>query len=184
MIRLMSRPALITFLGLYLVACSSIPDSRPETMVSKNVVSKTAVAKDGMSSGDNIDMANHAQVRSQLLKQLSEWKGVPYRYGGLSKSGVDCSGFIYLTFAEEFGIRIPRTTQSQMLNGIVVEQSDLIPGDLVFFQTGYKQRHVGIYVGKNQFIHTSSSRGVMSSRLDNPYWQDAYWHSRRMVNVN
>jgi cell wall-associated NlpC family hydrolase len=130
------------------------------------------------------DGANHSQVRSQLLQQLAEWKGVPHRDGGLSKQGVDCSGFVYLTFADEFGIRIPRTTQSQVLKGVVVEQSDLIPGDLVFFQTGIKQRHVGIYVGDNQFIHTSSSRGVMTSRLDNPYWQDAYWHSRRLVDLN
>jgi cell wall-associated NlpC family hydrolase len=71
-------------------------------------------------TGDSIDMTNHAQVRSQLLEQLTEWKGVPYRYGGLSKQGVDCSGFIYLTFAEEFGIRIPRTTQSQALKGKVI----------------------------------------------------------------
>lgn len=174
-IRLMNRLALIVLLGFYLTACSSIPNSRPETVVSKD--------KSGMASQDKLEMADHSQVRSQLLKQLSEWKGVPYRYGGLSKSGVDCSGFIYLTFAEEFGIRIPRTTQAQVLNGIVVEQADLIPGDLVFFQTGIKQRHVGIYIGKNQFIHTSSSRGVMTSRLDNPYWQDAYWHSRRVVNL-
>jgi len=126
-------------------------------------------------------MQDPAQVRSRLLQQLIEWQGVPRRYVGLSKSGVDCSGFVYLTFAEEFGVRLPRTTARQVQQGIVVAQQDLIAGDLVFFQTGIKQRHVGIYVGNNQFIHTSSSRGVMSSRLDNPYWQDAYWHSRRVV---
>jgi len=126
-------------------------------------------------------MQDPAQVRSRLLQQLIEWQGVPHRDGGLSKSGVDCSGFVYLTFAEEFGVRLPRTTARQVQQGIVVAQQDLIAGDLVFFQTGIKQRHVGIYVGNNQFIHTSSSRGVMSSRLDNPYWQDAYWHSRRVV---
>ena len=120
-------------------------------------------------------------MRRQLLAQLSEWKGVPYQFGGLTKQGVDCSGFIYLTFAEEFGIRIPRTTQSQVLKGQVIDQADLVPGDLVFFMTGYNQRHIGIYVGKKQFIHTSSSRGVMLSRLDNPYWQSAYWHARRIA---
>ncbi|MFT4764549.1 MAG: putative lipoprotein NlpC [Oleispira sp.] len=165
------RLTLIVFWGFYLAACSSVPSSRPETMLPANAMTST---------GDVVDMSNHAQVRSQLLEQLSEWEGVPYRYGGLTKQGVDCSGFIYLTFAEEFGIRLPRTTQSQALKGEVIEQSDLLPGDLVFFNTGYKQRHIGIYVGKKQFIHTSSSRGVMLSRLDNPYWQSAYWHSRRI----
>jgi probable lipoprotein NlpC len=170
-IALMNRLILIVILGFYLAACSSVPSSRPETMVSSGALTP---------SGDVVDMSNHAQVRSQLLEQLSEWEGVPYRYGGLSKQGVDCSGFIYLTFAEEFGIRIPRTTQSQVLKGKVIEQGDLLPGDLIFFNTGYNQRHIGIYVGKKQFIHTSSSRGVMLSRLDNPYWQSAYWHSRRV----
>ena len=156
MIKSTGRWVLITCIAVYLSACSSVP------------------------AGDRIDMADHAQVRSQLLDQLSEWEGVPYRYGGLTKGGIDCSGFIYLTFAEEFGIRLPRTTQSQALKGKVIEQEDLRPGDLVFFQTGYNQRHIGIYVGKKQFIHTSSSRGVMLSRLDNPYWQSAYWHARRV----
>ncbi len=156
MIKSTGRWVLIACIAVYLSACSSVP------------------------AGDRIDMADHAQVRSQLLEQLSEWEGVPYRYGGLTKGGIDCSGFIYLTFAEEFGIRLPRTTQSQALKGKVIEQEDLRPGDLVFFQTGYNQRHIGIYVGKKQFIHTSSSRGVMLSRLDNPYWQSAYWHARRV----
>jgi cell wall-associated NlpC family hydrolase len=127
-----------------------------------------------------VDLENRAEVRAQLLKQLDEWQGVPYRYGGLSKRGVDCSGFTYLTFAEQFGIRLPRTTGSQVKKGIEVDQSELLPGDLIFFNTGYQQRHMGVYVGKKQFIHASSSRGVMISRLDNPYWQDAYWLSRRV----
>lgn len=163
---LMQKLLFSVVVALWLVGCSSVPVSRPETVVV---------------SSDVVDMADHAEVRAQLLKQLKEWQGVPYRYGGLTKAGVDCSGFIYLTFAEEFGIRLPRTTQSQALKGEVIEQSDLLPGDLVFFITGYDQRHIGIYVGKKQFIHTSSSRGVMLSRLDNPYWQDAYWHSRRVA---
>jgi probable lipoprotein NlpC len=163
----------------WLVGCSSIPGNGPVVLVPETLASETLA-----SVSNKVDMANYSQVRSQLLRQLNEWQGVPHRDGGLSKQGVDCSGFVYLTFADEFGIRLPRTTQSQVLKGIVVEQSDLLPGDLVFFQTGIKQRHVGIYVGKNQFIHTSSSRGVMTSRLDNPYWQDAYWHSRRVADLN
>lgn len=165
-----------------LVGCSSFTSTYSSSTYSGGTYSSDSpVVK---TSNDVVDMGNHAEVRSQLLKQLDEWQGVPYRYGGLSKQGVDCSGFIHLTFAEEFGIRVPRTTQSQAEKGAVVDQSDLVPGDLVLFQTGYKQRHIGIYVGKKQFIHASSSRGVMMSRLDNPYWQDAYWHARRVADSN
>lgn len=128
-----------------------------------------------------VDVKNPNEIRHRLLKQLDEWQGVPYLYGGLSKRGVDCSGFTYVTFAEQFGIRLPRTTGSQVKKGIVVGQDELLPGDLIFFYTGYKQRHMGVYVGKKQFMHASSSRGVMVSRLDNPYWQGAYWHSRRVL---
>mgnify|MGYP002700348838 CR=1 FL=1 len=167
-----------------LVGCSSFTSTYSDGSYSGSSVAVPSSAPVAKSSNDAVDMGNHAEVRSQLLKQLDEWQGVPYRYGGLSKQGVDCSGFIQLTFAEEFGIRIPRTTQSQSLKGAVVDQSDLLPGDLVLFQTGYKQRHIGIYVGKKQFIHASSSRGVMMSRLDNPYWQDAYWHARRVADSN
>ena len=159
-------------LSFGLVGCSSLGSSSVSVPSSAPVI---------QASAEGIDMGDHALVRQQLLAQLSEWKGVPYQFGGLTKQGVDCSGFIYLTFAEEFGIRIPRTTKSQVLKGRVIDQADLLPGDLVFFMTGYNQRHIGIYVGKKQFIHTSSSRGVMLSRLDNPYWQSAYWHSRRIA---
>ncbi len=166
---------LLLFAGLVglfsLVGCSSLSPKNVPVPSSAPVI---------QTSAEGIDMGNHALVRRQLLAQLSEWKGVPYQFGGLTKQGVDCSGFIYLTFAEEFGIRIPRTTKSQVLKGRVIDQADLVPGDLVFFMTGYNQRHIGIYVGKKQFIHTSSSRGVMLSRLDNPYWQSAYWHARRV----
>ena len=164
--RFVSKVFVTVSICLGLSACSSIPSSNQKPLYT---------------SSKSIVMQDPAQVRSKLLQQLIEWQGVPHRDGGLSKSGVDCSGFVYLTFAEEFGIRLPRTTARQVQQGIVVDQNKLHPGDLVFFNTGIKQRHVGIYVGKNEFIHTSSSRGVMSSRLDNPYWQGAYWHSRRVT---
>jgi cell wall-associated NlpC family hydrolase len=126
-------------------------------------------------------MSNKVQVKQQLLTQLEEWKGVPYKLGGISLDGIDCSGFVHLIFAQEFGINIPRTTDNQMLKGVVVDQAELIPGDLVFFITGFDQRHVGIYMGQNSFMHTSSSRGVMISKLDNPYWKNVFWHARRVA---
>lgn len=162
---------LIVVFGVYLAACSMAPVSRPDTLMEANSVTR---------SGERVDMSNLEQVRKQLLGQLSEWKGVPYRFGGMTKQGVDCSGFVYLAFVNEFDIRLPRTTSHQVTQGVIVDKEDLVPGDLVFFNTSYKDRHVGIYVGDDQFIHASSSRGVMMSSLENPYWQDAYWHSRRV----
>lgn len=121
-----------------------------------------------------------APVVKQLYGHYNQWRGVRYREGGMSRQGVDCSGFVYLAYRKQFSRRIPRTTALLMKSGRQVDSNQLRPGDLVFFKTGWKTRHVGIYLEKGKFMHASSSRGVMISRLDNPYWSDAYWMARRL----
>ncbi|MDH5765233.1 MAG: NlpC/P60 family protein [Gammaproteobacteria bacterium] len=137
-------------------------------------------AKINVVPGKTVDLNNTKQVKKILASQYNEWKSVKHRDGGLSKSGIDCSGLVYLTFAQKLGIEIPRSTELQSSIGKSIKQSQLKPGDLVFFKTGFKQRHVGIYVGNQQFLHTSSSKGVTMSRLDNVYWAKNYWQSRRV----
>ncbi len=123
--------------------------------------------------------ADRARV-DRLYQHYREWRGVRYREGGLSRQGVDCSGFVYLAYVKKFNRRIPRTTELLARSGDAVSPEELRPGDLVFFHTGWKTRHVGIYVEQGKFMHASSSRGVMMSRLDNPYWRDAWWMARRL----
>lgn len=118
-------------------------------------------------------------VVKKLNRHYNEWRGVEYTEGGLSKNGIDCSGFVHLTYKQKFNKKIPRSTELLSSTGKPVNSSKLRPGDLVFFKTGWKKRHVGIYAGKGEFIHASSSRGVMKSKLNNPYWSDAYWMARR-----
>ena len=118
-------------------------------------------------------------VSYKLKSHYNEWRGVKYREGGLSKNGVDCSGFVHLTYKHKLNKRIPRSTELLSSTGHKVNKQKLQPGDIVFFKTGWKKRHVGIYTGKGEFIHASSSRGVMKSKLSNPYWSDAYWMARR-----
>ncbi len=129
----------------------------------------------------SVPLSDSRAVHNALLQQLHEWRGVPYREGGLSKRGVDCSGFVYLTYGSRFGIRLPRTTRAQAAVGRPVSQRELRPGDLVFFHTKWKTNHVGIYLGNGQFIHASTSRGVMASDLSNPYWRKAYWKAVRVM---
>ena len=121
------------------------------------------------------------QVRAALLSQYDEWKNVRYRPGGLSKRGVDCSGFVFLTFNDEFGIRLPRSTTEQVRAGRSISQRELVPGDLVFFKTGKTTRHVGIYIEGRRFLHASTEKGVMISSLDDRYWSRAYWTSIRVL---
>jgi len=115
----------------------------------------------------------------KLNSQYNDWRGVKYREGGMSKKGVDCSAFVQLTFKQQLHKNLPRTTELMSAGGKPVAMKNMRPGDLVFFKTGWKVRHVGIYVGKGEFIHASTSRGVIKSKLNNPYWSDAYWMSRR-----
>lgn len=123
--------------------------------------------------------ANDFPTIKKLYTHYNEWRGVKYREGGMSKQGVDCSGFVHLAFKNKLHKNIPRTTELMSKNGKTVRRKNIRPGDIVFFKTGWKVRHVGIYVGNGKFIHASSSRGVTESKLNNPYWADAYWMIRR-----
>lgn len=128
-------------------------------------------------------------VGSALETHYRAWRGTPHRWGGLSHAGIDCSGFVFVTYRDVFGVRLPRDTGGQSRVGRAVSRGELRRGDLVFFAIGSdegsgkdaKTRHVGIYVGGGEFIHASSSRGVMRSSLHHPYWRDAYWKSTRVV---
>jgi len=119
------------------------------------------------------------QIVTLLYDQYNNWRGVRYREGGLSKNGVDCSGYVHLTYKQKLRRTIPRSTELLAKSGSEVSSRQMQPGDLVFFKTGWKTSHVGIYLNNGKFMHASSSRGVMISKLDNPYWSDTFWMARR-----
>lgn len=121
-----------------------------------------------------------APLRSDLHQQYQRWAGTPYRLGGVDQRGIDCSGLVLRVYEDLYGLRLPRTTEAQVNLGRKVAPDELQTADLVFFKTGWKTRHVGIYIGQGRFFHASTSRGVMISSLDNPYWQRHYWTSRRV----
>ena len=125
--------------------------------------------------------ATSTDLRLRLIDQYSLWRGTPYKLGGNDQRGIDCSGFTQHTYRQQFDLTIPRTTDKQLRFGAEVRRADILPGDLVFFATGVKLRHVGVYLGQNEFLHASTSRGVMISRLDNVYWNERYLQSRRVV---
>lgn len=121
-------------------------------------------------------------VVAQLNEQLRQWYGTPYRYGGLDRGGVDCSGFVYRTFSDRFDMQLPRSTAQQTGLGTKVSRDELMPGDLVFFKTGSGENglHVGIYDTNDEFIHASTSKGVTRSSLNNVYWRKVFWQARRI----
>ena len=122
----------------------------------------------------NTNITAEAATPTELIQVASKYKGIPYRYGGTTTAGFDCSGYTSFVF-KQLGISIPRTSAGQYGVGTAVSKSNLQVGDLVFFNTSGKGvSHVGIYIGNNNFIHSSSSKGVSVASIYDPY----YWGSR------
>jgi len=127
------------------------------------------------------EMVRNVDVKSRLMDQYASWKGVRYRLGGSSKKGIDCSAFVQQTFRDQFGLELPRSTYEQQEMGKSVSRSKLRTGDLVLFRAGSTGRHVGIYIGNNQFVHASTSSGVVISSMSEPYWNKRYNEARRVL---
>jgi NlpC/P60 family len=121
-------------------------------------------------------------MESRLRTEAARWAGTPHRLGGNGPGGIDCSGLTQRIYGDLFHIRLPRTTRDLVRAGVAVDKDALLPGDLVFFRIPKKKlRHVGVYLGRWEFVHASTSKGVVISRLDNPYWRRAYWTARRIL---
>jgi cell wall-associated NlpC family hydrolase len=119
--------------------------------------------------------------REIILKEFRQWEGTPHKMGGNSKRGIDCSGFAHYMYGKLFNLNVPRSTRLFLKEGVRIKKSQLTPGDLVIFRPPTYPYHVGIYVGDNKFIHASTTKGVMMSDLNNPYWVKSYHMSRRIL---
>ncbi|WP_240353230.1 C40 family peptidase [Cohnella algarum] len=119
--------------------------------------------------------------QSKLDNAINEVLGTPYKWGGTTVKGFDCSGFILYIF-NQFNTELPRTSKDQSQIGTKVEKEDLRPGDMVFFNTdGKGVSHAGIYIGEGKFAHSSSSKGVSISKLSDSYYEKRYVTARRVV---
>ena len=107
--------------------------------------------------------------------------GKPYRYGGSSPKGFDCSGLVLYSY-KQAGIALPHNTEQQRSASRAIKVADLRSGDLLFFnQEGKRYGHVGIYLGQGRFAHApSSGKSVRTDRLDNPYWKKHLSEARRI----
>lgn len=120
-------------------------------------------------------------IRGKIFSQYRMWSGVRYRLGGSSMRGIDCSSLMQQIYGEAFGKTLPRTTSGQINQGLRIGESQLLPGDLVFFQTRRNLRHVGVYIGGAQFVHASTSQGVTISSLRDRYWSQRFETARRIL---
>lgn len=134
-------------------------------------------------SGTIVSESMRPDTLAVLYDRYELWRGTPHKLGGYDRAGIDCSGLVALTYADEFGINLPRSTKHlSTLKGEIPKQK-LNSGDLVFFKIPKQKRyyHVGIYLEDDKFMHASTSKGVIISDLKNNYWQDSYWKSIRVL---
>lgn len=112
-----------------------------------------------------------SRVGEQIAARALAMSGKPYRYGGSSPRGFDCSGLVHFAH-QEAGLSVPRTAELQFRHSQRVPRSALQPGDLVFFRIAGKVSHVGLYAGDGRFVHApSSGKHVEVTTLDHPYWR-------------
>ncbi len=120
-------------------------------------------------------------TKDKLETQYQHYKGIKYKYGGTDKRGFDCSGFVQTVYSNAFNIQLPRTTAEMGKLGRKISKNKLKLGDLVFFRPSKRYRHVGVFIGNNTFMHSSTSKGIIKSKLDNTYWKKKYRFAKRIL---
>jgi murein DD-endopeptidase / murein LD-carboxypeptidase len=126
-------------------------------------------------------VALSATSNLKLYQFVYDWIGTPYRFGGESRKGIDCSAFTKEIYAKVFNTVIHRNSRDIFSTTIPINKEDLKEGDLVFFKIKSRTiTHMGIYLGNNRFAHASSSRGVVLSNLEEPYYKRYFYKGGRV----
>lgn len=167
----MRRLLLICSIGLLLQACATVQPAPRYTHAKGTAVERELKAR-------------QRGGPQRLRAVVDSYLGVPYKWGGTTRAGMDCSAFTRAAFRETYGIELPRTSkQMYQLGRFLPQRQALRPGDLVFFKdtfAGAGISHVGVYLGDGQFAHASSSQGVTITPLSNPYFNKRYAGGRRI----
>jgi murein DD-endopeptidase len=159
-------------LAMLLPACSTAPKA-PDSGRSSRPAGSQAAPRNGQSD---------AEIGASAAQHALAMRGKPYRYGGYSPNGFDCSGLVHYSYSRAGG-QLPRNTNGLWSRSRAISMSDVRPGDLLFFdQEGKKNSHVGIYLGNRRFVHApSSGKQVSTASLSDPYWRDHLSGVRRPV---
>lgn len=150
------------------------------------LVSCGSIKRQGYSKRDVVTYKGSKEER--VVTHARGFLGTRYKYGGVTNKGMDCSGLVYVSF-QKVNVQLPRVSFEMSKRGKLLKHRDIKPGDLVFFKTSKKIgrtiNHVGVVSlnnsGNIKFIHSSTSKGVIESSLNNPYWKKAYKFARRVL---
>lgn len=179
-VKFLLRVILLLITGIFLVSCGS---SRSRIVSRKD----HTVEKPRTNDYDHNPTLEANELAHQIVKNAKKYEGTRYKYGGIDKKGMDCSGLIYVSFLEE-GFSLPRTSRAMSLQGKRLYLKEVTAGDLLFFETNKNKKvinHVGLVVEVNDqgiyFIHSSSSSGVIISSLSETYWYNNFIMARRVI---
>jgi cell wall-associated NlpC family hydrolase len=173
------------FYGIFSVFLLLISGCSPSIRYTRGNTRNADAAK--VSNSPKPGAYKNRQIRnipdSDLTRAINSYLGVPYKYGGMSRKGMDCSGFVTLIYQKVFNIELPRSSREQRRYGKKVSKRKAKPGDLVFFRTARFRgvNHVGIYAGENRFAHSSLRHGVIYSSLDDEYYARHLVEIRRIL---
>lgn len=187
----LSVPVMVV-LALLLVACGSSKKKRGYSKAGRASMSVSpykASPKKGEHAavaGDKVESSVNRKA-DKVVETARTFLGTPYKYGGTTRSGMDCSGLLLNSF-KTIAITLPRSSADQSKIGQEVKMADLRPGDLVFFATGKSRKlvtHVGLVTdiskGEVKFIHASSTLGVVETNISGAYYQERYVGARRVI---
>ncbi|WP_306623182.1 C40 family peptidase [Chryseobacterium ginsenosidimutans] len=179
----MKNALFLLVLSMFIISCGS---SKSMT-TKKNTGSKTVVKTENLRNLESRFDGKISKSITDILKDAEKYIGTPYKFGGNTSSGFDCSGFTVKVF-EDNDLKLPRRSSDQAEVGNEIDIKEVKPGDLLFFATGGGSRvsHVGIVHdigsdGEVKFIHASTSKGVIISSLNEKYWNNAYLHAQRVL---
>lgn len=180
---LIKNVSVVVLFTLIIISCGSSKN----VSKTKSSTNKATVKSENLRKLDSkFDGKLSGSMRS-ILKDAERYLGTPYKFGGNSSSGFDCSGLTTKVF-DENGLKLPRRSADQANAGKNIDLDDAKPGDLLFFATagGSKVSHVGIVHtiendGEVKFIHASTSKGVIISSLNEKYWNKSYLHAQRIL---
>jgi cell wall-associated NlpC family hydrolase len=166
---------------------SSVTAQSSSVLLQQTLAQEEAATDKELASFANGKSYQLPVLADSILERGMSLIGTRYRFGGTSEAGFDCSGFIGYLFREEAGMNLPRSTREMInVDAPLVTRSDLKPGDLLFFATNGRRgrvSHAGIYLGDNQFIHSSSRRsgGVRIDSLGDSYWSKTFIEAKRAL---
>ena len=152
-------------------------------VIATRVNAKPQRKADGSECNNALGLECSGDDNALLYETINSWLGVPYKYGGTDRNGIDCSAFVGTVFREVYGVTLHRTSNDMLQDVTLIGRSQLREGDLLFFTNSRgKVSHVGIYLKNNLFAHSSTSNGVSVSKLDSKYWSQHFYKGGRVKN--